>query len=41
MLVSGKVEGLRKGKLYLQKMEDSLIISIDSITINGQDSFQL
>ena len=41
MLVTGKVEGLRKGKLYLQKMEDSLIVNIDSIYINGQESFQL
>ena len=30
MSVSGKIDGLRKGKLYLQQFVDSVFISIDS-----------
>lgn len=40
MLLSGKVEGLRKGTLYLQKIQDSLLVSIDSVVINGSPEFQ-
>lgn len=39
MLVSGKVEGLRKGTLYLQKFVDTLLTSIDSVTIKGSPDF--
>lgn len=41
MTVNGKVDGLRKGMLYLQKMEDTLLISVDSVEIKGEDSFTL
>lgn len=41
MMVSGKVDGLRKGMLYLQKMEDTVLVSVDSIAIKGDDSFNL
>ena len=34
MSVSGKIDGLRKGKLYLQQFVDSVFISIDSTEIN-------
>jgi len=40
MLLSGKVDGLRKGTLYLQKIQDSLLVSIDSVVINGSPEFQ-
>lgn len=39
MLVSGKIEGLRKGTLYLQKFVDTLLTSIDSVTIKGSPNF--
>lgn len=39
MVVSGNVDGLKKGWLYLQKLEDSLLVSIDSIEIRGEGSF--
>lgn len=41
MTVSGSVEGLRKGTLYLQKLEDTLLVTVDSILINGQETFTL
>ena len=39
MLVSGKIEGLRKGTLYLQKFVDTLLTSIDSVSIDGLPQF--
>lgn len=41
MQVSGSVEGLRKGTLYLQKLEDTLLVTVDSIQISGQETFTL
>jgi hypothetical protein len=40
MIVKGQIEGLRKGKLYLQKIEDSLLVSVDSTLINGISEFE-
>ena len=40
MIVKGKIEGLRKGKLFLQKIEDTLLISVDSIQISGTPLFE-
>ena len=40
MIVKGNVEGLRKGTLYLQKVQDTLLISIDSTQINGMPNFE-
>lgn len=41
VLVTGKVQGLKKGTLYLQKIEDTTLVTMDSIAINGQDNFEL
>tara|TARA_X000001036_G_scaffold327453_1_gene305979 strand:- start:405 stop:1025 length:621 start_codon:yes stop_codon:yes gene_type:complete len=41
MIVSGKVNGLRKGTIYLQKELDSTIVSLDSVKINGNSDFKL
>ena len=35
MIVSGNVDGLRKGTIYLQKEIDSTIVSLDSLKIRG------
>ncbi|MDA9597039.1 DUF4369 domain-containing protein [Flavobacteriaceae bacterium] len=40
MLLKGTVEGLRKGTLYLQKVQDSLLVSIDSMVVDGSPEFQ-
>jgi len=39
MVVSGNIEGLKKGWLYLQKVEDSILTSIDSLEIRGNGAF--
>lgn len=41
MYVSGSIKGLVKGKLYLQKQIDSLIVSVDSLEVNGTSEFLL
>jgi hypothetical protein len=39
MYVKGKVRGLKKGTFYLQKQMDSLIVSVDSVDVNGSEEF--
>ena len=39
LVVQGKVQGLKKGTLYLQKIEDTTLITIDSVVVNGDESF--
>ena len=41
MIIKGNVEGLRKGTLYLQKIEDTLLLNVDSLKIKGNSNFIL
>jgi len=41
MLVQGQIKGLKKGTLYLQKMKDTLLVSVDSVALLGKDTFTL
>ncbi|NVJ87935.1 MAG: DUF4369 domain-containing protein [Flavobacteriaceae bacterium] len=41
MIVKGEIKGLKKGVLYLQKMKDTLLVSVDSVALNGSNSFEL
>ena len=41
MIVKGKIDGLKKGTLYLQKMVDTTIVSIDSVQLFGENNFIL
>jgi hypothetical protein len=41
MIVSGNIDGLKKGTIYLQKQQDSVIVSIDSIIVEGNSNFKL
>lgn len=41
LVVKGKLEGMRKGDLYLQKIEDTLIVSLDSVQFMGDQNFEL
>lgn len=41
MVVEGTIKGLKKGTLYLQKMNDTAIISIDSVNVLGDGNFRL
>lgn len=40
MVVTGNIEGLRKGTLYLQKIEDTKLVNIDSTLVNGTPNFK-
>ena len=41
MIVKGQIKGLKKGTLYLQKMNDTLLVSVDSLALLGDDKFIL
>lgn len=41
MIVKGNIDGLKKGTLYLQKLQNNLLIAVDSIQLNGESSFIL
>src|SRR5690554_6014122 len=41
MLVNGQIKGLKKGTLYLQKMQDTVLVSVDSVALVGKDMFTL
>ena len=40
MELTGTVKGLKKGTLLLQKIDDTLLITVDSLVINGDPNFQ-
>ncbi|MDA8699473.1 DUF4369 domain-containing protein [Flavobacteriaceae bacterium] len=39
MNVTGTIDGLRKGTLYLQKIEDTLLVNVDSIKVEKNKVF--
>jgi len=41
MLVKGNIDGLKKGTLYLQKIKDTVLFTVDSIQLNGKSNFML
>lgn len=41
MFVQGQIKNLKKGTLYLQKIKDSLMVTVDSIALDGIDTFNL
>ncbi|WP_417197242.1 DUF4369 domain-containing protein [Bizionia sp.] len=41
LTVKGTIKDLKKGTLYLQKIQDSTLITVDSLTINGESTFEL
>lgn len=40
-VLTGKVNGLRKGVLYLQKVEDTVLVNLDSVVVDGDPEFEL
>ena len=40
LTVKGQVKGLKKGTLYLQKVQDSTLINVDSMVVNGNPNFE-
>jgi hypothetical protein len=41
LVVTGSVDGLKKGTLYLQKFVDTVLVTVDSISLNGKSEFTL
>ncbi len=41
MIVKGQIKGLKKGTLYLQKMKETVLVSVDSVALLGSDKFTL
>lgn len=41
MLVKGNIIGLKKGTLYLQKIKDTVLFTVDSIQLKGESNFML
>jgi len=41
MIVQGQIKGLKKGTLYLQKIVDTALVSVDSISLLGKSDFIL
>eukprot|EP01090_Pellita_catalonica_P012024 TRINITY_DN2520_c0_g1_i8.p2 TRINITY_DN2520_c0_g1~~TRINITY_DN2520_c0_g1_i8.p2 ORF type:complete len:211 (-),score=50.21 TRINITY_DN2520_c0_g1_i8:937-1569(-) len=41
MCIRDRIKGLKKGTLYLQKMKDTLLVSVDSMALLGDDKFIL
>jgi len=41
MQVQVTVQGLKKGTIYLQKIIDTLMVTVDSVKVNGTDTFTL
>lgn len=39
--LKGNIKGLKKGTVYLQRLQDSTLVTIDSLTINGNSEFEL
>lgn len=38
--VSGTVKGLKKGTLYLQRIQDTALVNLDSIVVDGDPEFE-
>ncbi|MCH7525540.1 MAG: DUF4369 domain-containing protein [Bacteroidetes bacterium] len=41
LIVTGNIKGLKKGTLYLQKLKDTVLVTLDSLEIIGEFPFEL
>lgn len=41
LTVKGTVKGLKKGTIYLQKISDTTMLAVDSVSIKGDSNFEL
>ncbi|WP_111306715.1 DUF4369 domain-containing protein [Confluentibacter sediminis] len=41
LIVKGSIKGLKKGTIYLKKEQDTAIVTVDSVIINGAPDFEL
>jgi len=40
LLIHGNIKGLKKGKIFLQKLNDSVLVNVDSIEIYNDNTFE-
>lgn len=38
--LTGKINGLKKGTIYLQKIEDTALVTLDSLIVDGDSEFE-
>ncbi|MFV8224674.1 DUF4369 domain-containing protein [Christiangramia aquimixticola] len=41
LVVNGEIKGLKKGTLYLQKIEDTSLVNVDSVKVTGDPKFSM
>ncbi len=41
LIVKGSIKGLKKGTIYLKKEQDTTLVTVDSVIINGTPDFEL
>ena len=41
LVVKTSIEGLKKGTIYLKKIQDTILVTVDSLVINGNTEFEL
>lgn len=41
LIVNANIEGLKKGTVYLQKIEDTLLVDLDSVKVDGNENIVL
>ncbi len=41
LIVKGTIKGLKKGTVYLKKANDTVLVSLDSLVLNGNSNFKL
>lgn len=41
LIVNGNIKGLKKGTVYLQKIEDTSLVNVDSVEVDGDPQFVL
>jgi len=41
LIVNANIDGLRKGTVYLQKIDDTLMVDLDSVEVSGDDNIKL
>ncbi len=39
LVINGTIKGLKKGTLYIQRVQDTLLVALDTIKFNGNSSF--
>ncbi|MBD0833042.1 DUF4369 domain-containing protein [Aestuariibaculum sediminum] len=41
LVVKTNVKGLKKGTVYLKKVQDTVLVTVDSVVVNGNSQFEL